>query len=367
MATYNPLDSRFLTTANAITRDGQKFVRIILDIQDNVFYTLDDDGNFNPIGSGGTSSSGVTSINVGAGLSANTSTGAVNIVNTAPNQSVSISGGTDIEVTGSYPNFGINFTGTTSGVTGSGVVNTLNDVYYFPLWTATTPTASAVTTTQLTTSGLRYIPGLGIATGEGVYLQGSTTIGSAIDNYTLPAGGGTAFQILGYNNDPTPTLVWQNINTILPENLYGNVNGATYTFTGLTTNTWDLYEGTWTRIITNGISVSSNPPAISINDPLYNGHILMFNVTGEINATANHAVEIAWSYNDVTPTIIAGSNQVAHLRSGVPVGNFNQNFLAEISQGSNDFYLFARNITDSTNITLTNINVVITTIYSPNA
>ncbi len=118
MPTYNPLDSRFLTTANAITRDGQKFVRIILDIQDNVFYTLDDDGNFNPIGSGGTSSSGVTSINVGTGLSANTTTGAVTIVNT--------------------------------GVTGSAVVNVSNGVFYFPIWTATTPSSSAVTTTQLT-------------------------------------------------------------------------------------------------------------------------------------------------------------------------------------------------------------------------
>ena len=40
MPTYNPLDSRFLTTANAITRDGQKFVRIILDIEDNIFTNL---------------------------------------------------------------------------------------------------------------------------------------------------------------------------------------------------------------------------------------------------------------------------------------------------------------------------------------
>jgi hypothetical protein len=268
MVDYNPLDSRFLTTANAITRNGQKFVRIILDIQDNIFYTLDDDGNFNPIGSGGTASSGVTSINTSTGLSGNTTTGAVTIVNTSPDQTVTITGGTDIEITGSYPDFGVNLIGTT-----------------------------------------------------------------------------------------------------IKDNLYGNVNGDTYTLTGLTANTWSVYEGTWTRIINNGISISFNPPAISVNDPLYNGHILMFNVTGEIDATANHAVEIGWSWNDPTPTIIAGSNQVTHLRSGggAPVGNFNQNFLAEISQGSNDFFLFARNLTDNTNITLTNINVVITTVYSPNA
>jgi hypothetical protein len=336
MPTYNPLDSRFLTTANAITRDGQKFVRIILDIQDNVFYTLDDDGNFNPIGSGGTSSSGVTSINVGTGLSANTTTGAVTIVNT--------------------------------GVTGSGLVNVLNGVSYFPIWTATTPSSSAVTSTELTYLNSFYkVNNGGIISNDQFLVNNIFSIGQ-VNGYSFPTSIGNAGDILRLNNtEPPNALEFVSVNSILPENLYGNVNGDTYTFTGLTTNTWDLYEGTWTRIIQNGISVSFNPPAISINDPTYNGHILMFNVTGEINATANHAVEIGWSYNDLTPTIIAGSNQVAHLRSGVPVGNFNHNFLAEINQGSNDFYLFARNTTDSTNITLTNINVVITTIYSPNA
>ena len=133
--------------------------------------------------------------------------------------------------------------------------------------------------------------------------------------------------------------------------------------TGLTTNTWAQYEGEWTRYITNVVNRSGS--IITINDPLVNGHIVMFNVTGEINATANHAIEIGWAYNDLTPTILDGSNQVTHLRSGVPVGNFNQTFFAEISQGSNEFYLFARNLNDNTNITLTNINVTISTINAP--
>jgi hypothetical protein len=336
MVDYNPLDSRFLTTANAITRNGQKFVRIILDIQDNIFYTLDDDGNFNPIGSGGTASSGVTSINVGIGLSSNTSTGAVTIINT--------------------------------GVTGSGLVDVLNGISYFPIWTATTPSSSAVTSTQLTYLNSFYkVNNGGIISNDQFVVNNVFSIG-IVNGYSFPTTIGNAGDILRLNNAAPPNaLEFVSTTTILPENLYGNVNGDTYTLTGLTANTWSVYEGTWTRIINNGISVSFNPPAISINDPLYNGHILMFNVTGEINATQNHAVEIGWSWNDQIPTIIAGSNQVTHLRSGVPVGNFNCNFLAEISQGSNDFYLFARNITDNTDITLTNINVVITTVYSPNA
>jgi len=332
MPTYNPLDSRFLTTANAITRDGQKFVRIILDIEDNIFYTLDDNNNFTPIGSGGTSSSGVTSISVGTGLSASSSTGAVSIVNT--------------------------------GVTGNAVVNVSDGVFYFPIWTATTPSSSAVTTTQLTYLNTFYkVQNGGIISNDQFVVNNIFSIG-IINGYSFPTAIGNAGDILRLNNTSPPTaLEFVSLDTIRGENIYGNLNGATYTLTGLTTNTWAQYEGEWTRYITNVVNRSGS--IITINDPLVNGHIVMFNVTGEINATANHAIEIGWAYNDLTPTILDGSNQVTHLRSGVPVGNFNQTFFAEISQGSNEFYLFARNLNDNTNITLTNINVTISTINAP--
>jgi len=57
----------------------------------------------------------VNSISVGTGLSANTTTGIVTIINTEPDKQVTITGGTNIEILGSYPNFGVNFTGNTSG------------------------------------------------------------------------------------------------------------------------------------------------------------------------------------------------------------------------------------------------------------
>ena len=47
---YNPTDSRFLTVAQSRTNNGQKDIRIILDIPTNDFYSLDDDGNFIIIG-----------------------------------------------------------------------------------------------------------------------------------------------------------------------------------------------------------------------------------------------------------------------------------------------------------------------------
>jgi len=63
--------------------------------------------------SGVSPSSGVTSISASTGLSASSSTGAVTIINTAPDQTVTITGGTNIQIAGTYPNFGVNFTGTT--------------------------------------------------------------------------------------------------------------------------------------------------------------------------------------------------------------------------------------------------------------
>lgn len=48
---YNPNNSKYLTVAHAKSNNGQRDVRIILDIDTNIFYTLDDDKNFIQIGS----------------------------------------------------------------------------------------------------------------------------------------------------------------------------------------------------------------------------------------------------------------------------------------------------------------------------
>jgi hypothetical protein len=72
----------------------------------------------------------VSSLTTGTGLSANSTTGAVTIVNTSPDQTVTISGGTDIQITGTYPNFGVNFTGTTGGVNLGVVYTTGNNLNF---------------------------------------------------------------------------------------------------------------------------------------------------------------------------------------------------------------------------------------------
>jgi hypothetical protein len=84
--------------------------------QNGYVLTCDPFGNakWAPV-SGTTPTSGVTSITAGPGLSGNSTTGAVTIINTAPDQTVTITGGTNIQINGTYPNFGIDFTGTTGG------------------------------------------------------------------------------------------------------------------------------------------------------------------------------------------------------------------------------------------------------------
>lgn len=51
MINYNPNSKRFLTISQVMTNDGTKNVKIILDVDTNIFYTLDDDNNLLEIGS----------------------------------------------------------------------------------------------------------------------------------------------------------------------------------------------------------------------------------------------------------------------------------------------------------------------------
>ena len=53
----------------------------------------------------------VNSLTTGIGLSGDSTTGNITIINTDPDQIVTISGGTNVDVTGTYPNFNIALTG----------------------------------------------------------------------------------------------------------------------------------------------------------------------------------------------------------------------------------------------------------------
>jgi len=81
----------------------------------NANITIDDRGRITSASDG--TNGGVTSIIAGTGISVDTATGDVTVTNDAPDQIVTLTGGTDISISGTYPDFTIDFTGATGGVT----------------------------------------------------------------------------------------------------------------------------------------------------------------------------------------------------------------------------------------------------------
>jgi len=425
MPTYNPLDSRFLTTANAITRDGQKFVRIILDVVDNVFYTLDDDGNFNPIGSGGTSSSGVTSINVGTGLSANTTTGAVTIIATGTSTIQGITGITaGVGISANTIDNVTTITNTqTQGITGI---------------TANSP-LSATTSNNSTTLDLIYANGLddggvgelglggtltrnvtidGNGGGYGIVLSDLSDIrisaivnearfkiqenGGAIEGglYCYSESGGGEIQFK--KSDSDSSNVWGIILVGAPSqsipakilmrtpnyssgvngaplrlvdnttgevefsaveklNAYGNFYGGTSSDGG-TIDQWALYTGSWTDYETpNLLSVDAQSLAYGGTDPV----LVMVNVAGQINGPTNDELAFQWSSKStsINPDIPQSFIKIHTMNTDV-VGHFSQTFFITLDETNDALKLWVKNITSTGNVLLENVQVTISTIKS---
>jgi hypothetical protein len=118
----------------------------------------------------------INTINGSTGISASTSAGVTTITNTAPDQTVTITGGTNIQIVSSYPSFGINYTGQTS-------------FPYLPLSGGTVTGATIFTggLTANTISATTYqnLPFSGTITGNGTsnYLPkwtGTTALGDSL-------------------------------------------------------------------------------------------------------------------------------------------------------------------------------------------
>ena len=182
--------------------------------------------------SGATPFSGVTSLTAGVGLSGDITTGAVTIINTAPDRTVTITGGTSIQITGTYPDFGVNYTGTTTiqgitGITGtSGVSASTTD--YGTTIINTSPDQT------VTISG-----GTGITTG-GTY-PNFTLVNSAPDR-TVTITGGTNIQITGtypdFGVNFTGTTTGGTVSGDYLPLSGGTVTGGTIFQSGLTANTF---------------------------------------------------------------------------------------------------------------------------------
>ena len=270
-----PVNPKFLSGLTVM----EKFVYSDGTEQPN--YALLTDGTglafWGPI-SAATPSSGVTSVTTGVGLSGDVTTGAVTLINTAPDQTVTISGGTgittggtypnftivnsapdrtvtltggtNIQIAGTYPDFGVNYTGTTTvqgitGITGTSGVSASTTDY------GTTIINTAPDQT-VTISG-----GTGITTG-GTY-PNFTILNSAPDQ-TVTITGGTNIEISGaYPNFGVNFTGSTTGGTVSGDYLPlsgGTVTGGTIFQSGLTANT--IYSSGQVGIGT------SNPNAAAI-------------------------------------------------------------------------------------------------------
>lgn len=156
-----------------------------------------------------------TTLTAGTGITTTpSSTGVITITNTAPDQTVAISSGTGISVTGTYPNFTITNTspssgGTVTSVSGTGSVNginltgtvtssgsltlggTLSNVSLTTQVTGTLPIANGGTnsTSTPTNGGVTYGTGTAFAfTAAGTSGQVLTSNGAAAPTWQTPSG-----------------------------------------------------------------------------------------------------------------------------------------------------------------------------------
>jgi hypothetical protein len=212
-------------------------------------------------GGGGGSSviQGITGITGTSGVSASTTDYGTTIINTAPDQTVTITGGTNIEITGSYPNFGVNFTGTTgSNFTGGTVTgptnftngltaNTISATTYQNLPSSfqsarinNATQFSANTGTFLNFSGIN-ITITSAATNTLVFSAATGGGGSSSGVTQITAGNGISISPTGGTGNVTinsTTLIASSSLVIVPDSsIY--VGGSTY---GWNDRTWDLND-----------------------------------------------------------------------------------------------------------------------------
>jgi hypothetical protein len=238
---------------------------------------------------------GITGITATGGLSSNTIDNQTTIINTAPDQTVTITGGTNIQVISNYPNFGINFTGTT-GASGDYLPLSGGTVTGGTIFTngISANTISATTYQNLPDSfqsvKINGITQFSANTGNFINFSGANlTITSGSTN-TLVFSAGTGLQYFVSASTPSATLIsgdrWFNTDTgielvwindgdsqqwVQPFSVPGPIipDSGYYTTTGITTSqtlTWD--KTYW------GISGTTNIDLILPTTTLKDGHYI---------------------------------------------------------------------------------------------
>lgn len=208
----------------------------------------------------------VSSLTTGTGLSGNSTTGAVTLVNTAPDQTVTISGGSNIQIAGTYPNFGVNYTGQTS-------------FPYLPLSggtvTGNTIFQSGLTATTISATTYENVPSF-------VNLSfGHSSVGPA-DATTYYIGGLLTLTPSTTNRDAW-SLISQHTGTITNVSVTSNFGGgssenSTLTLHNLTsgtsqnvTSSLQYVSGTPVQILFEALSASTIPVGWSSVQVVFNG------------------------------------------------------------------------------------------------
>jgi hypothetical protein len=206
------------------------------------------------------------------------------VVTGTTNQTVTITGGTNIEVVGSYPDFGVNYTGQTTfeylSLSGGTVTG---DTTFTSGLTATT--ISATTYQNLPVSGLTAGSNISLTNNSGNYTVAVTGITNPINSY-FSAGSGTTVnwnvsgQSTNYDITLTATTTLNLSNVRNGE--YGTIIVRQDGVGGRTITLGTINGSGGTHRVANGgggsIILTSNASAIDVLTFTYNGSIMFWTV-----------------------------------------------------------------------------------------
>jgi hypothetical protein len=269
----NPIFSSGLTVFSAFTYvDGNQSNGYVL--------TSDGAGNASWAAVSGAS---VSSVTAGSGLSGNSTTGAITLINTAPDKTITITGGTNMQIVSDYPNFGINFTGTTSS---SGA--------YLPL-SGGTVTGATIFQSGLTANTISATTYYNLPTDIRV-TGGTYSVGTA--TFTNNTGG--TFNVTGFYTGATDVFTTG-----------ATYSNNTFTFTNNTGGTFSVLFNTVTGLTINGnLTVTGNTSlqALTANT---------ISATTYYNLPSQSGTGIsAFSYNQSTGLLTITKNDTNTLTAG---------------------------------------------------
>lgn len=277
-------------------------------------------------------------LNAGSGISINSGT----ITNTAPNQTVNISGS---GVTGSYPNYTVTATNSFSTNISSGNSNlNVNKVGTDFTLTTVTPTLDVIggSITGAYPSQTLTIPnGISYTSGIGISITSGTVITNTAPNQTVNINGDGATSVLGTYPNYTVSSIASPTTTLLQgDNILLNQFGNTYTISAPGYSI-SLPAGNIAQI-TNGISTSTaliSPTNLSLGG-VNNNLLSAGGNTISLNTySAGNGIAISGSAPNliisnlapaITPTIsgtgVATVNNVApNYTVNVPMSTYNNN------------------------------------------